>query len=74
MSAKDRFHTLVRNALENDGWKITADPLYIRFLGVEMRVDLGGERVIAAEKGNDKIAVEIKSFWAHRQLTSFMMH
>jgi hypothetical protein len=25
-------------------------------------VDLGAEKVIAAEKGNDKIAVEIKSF------------
>jgi hypothetical protein len=29
---------------------------------VEMYVDLGAEQLIAAEKDNEKIAVEIKSF------------
>ncbi|PSB02686.1 element excision factor XisH family protein [Merismopedia glauca] len=26
MSAKDKFHNLVKTALENDEWKITSDP------------------------------------------------
>ena len=71
MSAKDAYHSLVRNALENEGWTITSDPLFIRFLGVEMRIDLGGERVIAAEKGNEKIAVEIKSFFGSSVISEF---
>ena len=29
-----------------------------------MEIDLGAERLLAAERGNDKIAVEIKSFLA----------
>ena len=28
MSAKDKFHDIVRLALEKDGWNITSDPLY----------------------------------------------
>jgi hypothetical protein len=30
MPAKDIFHDLVRIALENDGWVITADPLFLK--------------------------------------------
>lgn len=71
MSAKDVYHKLVRKALENEGWRITADPMFVRFLGVEMRIDLAGERVIAAEKGNEKIAVEIKSFLGSSAITEF---
>jgi hypothetical protein len=29
MSAKDKFHDIVRLALEKDGWNITNDPLYM---------------------------------------------
>lgn len=64
--AKDIFHETVRKALETDGWSITHDPLPIRILGIEGDIDLGAEKVIAAEKLTDgqkvKIAVEIKSF------------
>lgn len=71
MSAKDAYHNLVRKALENEGWTITSDPMFIRFLGIEMRIDLAGERVIAAEKGDEKIAVEIKSFLGSSAITEF---
>ena len=27
--ARDKFHILVREALENEGWKITDDPLIV---------------------------------------------
>ena len=59
MTAKDIFHNAVRNALIKDGWKITHDPLSIQVGGVEMYIDLGAEKMIAAERDNEKIAVAI---------------
>ena len=60
--AKDFFHDHVRRALENDGWAITHDPFRVEYEGDEYEMDLGAERLIAAEKGTEKIVVEIKSF------------
>jgi len=60
--ARDVFHDAVRHALEKDGWTITHDPLYIRTGGVEYHIDLGAEKLLAAERNGEKIAVEIKSF------------
>ena len=71
MSAKDKFHYIVKTALQNDGWIITDDPLYINFGGVQMYVDLGAEKLIAAEKNGDKIAVEIKSFIGTSAISDF---
>ncbi|NJL41150.1 MAG: fatty-acid oxidation protein subunit alpha [Leptolyngbyaceae cyanobacterium SM1_4_3] len=62
MAAKDIFHDAARRALEKDGWLITDDPLFLRFGGLEMYIDLGAERLLAAERNGEKIAVEIKSF------------
>ena len=64
MPAKDLFHDAVRHALEKDGWTITHDPLQLKLAGPQMSVDLGAERVMAAVKGLELIAVEIKSFAA----------
>ncbi|MEL7506291.1 MAG: XisH family protein [Cyanobacteria bacterium J06633_23] len=71
MAAKDVFHDAVKRALEKDGWDITNDPLFIRFGGIDMYIDLGAERIIAAERGNQKIAVEIKSFIGPSETTEF---
>jgi hypothetical protein len=64
--AKDLFHNAVRTALENEGWLITHDPYPIRTLGFDLDVDLGAERILAAERtlgaATEQIAVEIKSF------------
>ena len=62
MPAKDIYHNQVKSALIKDGWKITHDPLLIRLTKKRLYVDLGAERIIAAERGTEKIAVEIKSF------------
>jgi hypothetical protein len=63
MPAKDIYHNIVKNALIKDGWTITHDPLRIRLSsGKNLFVDLAGERLIAAERGIEKIAVEVKSF------------
>ena len=71
MSAKDFFHHHVRTALEKDGWMITPDPLTIVLEGTRdsLFVDLGAERLIAAEKAAHKIAVEVKSFISGSKLT-----
>ena len=50
MPAKDIFHNTVKNALQKDGWTITHEPLSIRFGKVELYVDLGAEKLIAAQK------------------------
>lgn len=62
MPAKDIFHPHVRRALEKDGWTITHDPLLLPWGSAPVYVDLGAEKIIAAEKNNRKIAIEVKSF------------
>ena len=62
MPAKDVYHHTVRHALIKDGWTITHDPYTMAFGQKDVFVDLGAERLLAAEKGREKIAVEIKSF------------
>ncbi|BAY13994.1 element excision factor XisH family protein [Calothrix sp. NIES-2098] len=63
MPARDIYHNVVIQALIADGWTITDDPLYLGYGGRDLYIDLGAERsTIAAEKDNQKIAVEIKSF------------
>ncbi|MGQ4649240.1 element excision factor XisH family protein [Lyngbya aestuarii] len=69
--AKDLFHDAVRRALEKEGWIITDDPFFLRFGGIEMYIDLGAEQILAAERGEEKIAVEIKSFLAPSATTEF---
>jgi XisH protein len=70
--AKDKYHDLVRNALENEGWTITHDPYKILLGKRRGYIDLGAEKVIiAAEKDNEKIAVEIKSFSTPSDLDAF---
>jgi hypothetical protein len=60
--AKDIYYDLVKELLVADGWTITHDPLLLSFGIRKVYADLGAERVIAAEKGTERIAVEIKSF------------
>ncbi|MCU0347900.1 MAG: XisH family protein [Saprospiraceae bacterium] len=62
MPKKDIIHVPIRSALEKDGWQITADPYKVIWEGKTYLPDLGAERVIAASRGTEKIAVEIKSF------------
>lgn len=62
MAARDLYHYCVRTALESDGWTITDDPLRIKVGLRQALVDIGAERLLSAERGEQKIAVEIKSF------------
>jgi XisH protein len=69
--ARDLFHNIVRIALEKDGWTITNDPLSIRCGGVDIQIELGGEKLIAAERDTQKIAVEIKNFVTASKISEF---
>ena len=62
MSALDRYHETVRHALSKDGWTITHDPLTLEFGERRLYADFGAERLMGAERGTEKIAVEIKTF------------
>jgi len=68
MAAKDIFHQQVRRALEKDGWTVTDDPLSLKWLGTTLQIDLGAERLIAAQKDTQQIAVEIKSFLSRSRI------
>jgi hypothetical protein len=62
--AKDIYHNLVKEALENDGWNVTHDPykLTLNFGKRKVAADFGAEKYLIAEKGIQKILVEVKSF------------
>jgi XisH protein len=70
--AKDKYHELVKTSLENDGWTITHDPYKIMLGKRRGYIDLGAEKgMIAAEKENEKIAIEVKSFLGSSDLDDF---
>ncbi len=54
MPAKDLFHDTVKNALQKEGWVITDDPLHLKYGGLNLYVDLGVEKILAAEKAGQK--------------------
>lgn len=60
--ARDIYHDLAKQALIKAGWQITHDPYTLPIGGQHLYIDLGAEKVLAAEKEGQKIAVEIKSF------------
>jgi len=62
MPARDIYHDAVKNALIQEGWIITNDPVHLKWGQKDMYVDLGAKQLLAAEQGTKKIAVEIKSF------------
>jgi hypothetical protein len=62
MPTRDIYHPVVARALEKDGWRITHDPYRISVGLRNLFVDLGAEKIIAAERQGKRIAVEVKSF------------
>jgi len=56
---RDIYHQAVRNALSKEGWIITHDPLTVPFGLRRVYLDLGAEQLLAAERGPDRIAVEV---------------
>jgi hypothetical protein len=71
MAAKDVFHNSVKQALIKDGWTITHDPFVIRLGRRNPLIDLAAENLLAAQREDKIIAVEIKSFTGHSDLDDF---
>ncbi|MGL4500380.1 MAG: element excision factor XisH family protein [Planktothrix sp.] len=62
MPAKDIYHDTVKNALIKDGWIIIHDPLSLKIGNKDIFIDLAADKLLIAEKHEQKIAVEVKSF------------
>ncbi len=62
MPRRDIYHDTVKLALQKAGWTITHDPFPLQIGNKRLSADLGAERIISAEKGAEKIVVEVKSF------------
>ncbi|MCA9154478.1 MAG: XisH family protein [Pirellulaceae bacterium] len=62
MGTRDIIHDPVKRALIKSGWEITADPLVIDYDDLMVFADLAADRPLAAQRGTERIAVEIKSF------------
>jgi hypothetical protein len=71
MAARDIFHKAVKQALLADGWTITDDPLVVQLGSIDLYIDLGAEKLIAAEKEGRTIAVEVKSFLGASLVSEF---
>ncbi|MCW6038606.1 fatty-acid oxidation protein subunit alpha [Spirulina subsalsa FACHB-351] len=71
MAAKDLFHEAVKEGLQKEQWQIIADPLLVKIDTVRFEIDLGADRLLVADKGPEKIAIEIKSFIGNSIITDF---
>ena len=70
MARLDKIHDAVKNALIKDGWTITDDPYTVVYKAQKILVDLAAEKqLFVAEKGTEKIAVEVKSFLLPSKIT-----
>jgi hypothetical protein len=63
MPAKNIYHDAVREALVADGWIITHDPFTAYIDQRRIHIDLAaGRGSIGAERGGERIAIEVQSF------------
>ncbi len=62
MSRRDSLHASLRRTLEKEGWTVTDDPLVLVLEKTLLKADLGAEKFFAAERRDQKIAVEVKDF------------
>jgi hypothetical protein len=70
MPRKDAYHDSVRTALENEGWTISQDPLQVVVDETTVFIDLGIEPTFFAQRQNEQIAIEIKTFRLQSSITS----
>jgi hypothetical protein len=71
MPAKDVYHDTVKLALVKDGWTILTEDYLLEYGGDRLYVDLAAEKTIAAEKEEQKILVEVKSFLGRSPVSDF---
>jgi hypothetical protein len=56
------IHDAVRNALVKDGWTITDDPYILELEELIVFADLGADRSLGAQRGDERLVIEAKSF------------
>ncbi|MEM7539674.1 MAG: element excision factor XisH family protein, partial [Chloroflexota bacterium] len=66
------IHNNVKNALENDGWNITADPYRIRYKDALLEADMKAEKLILATRENHSVIIEVKSFLSQSFIHEFI--
>ena len=72
MPADDTIKPAVVTALQKDGWTITHDPYTLRYGTDRLLVDLAAAKaLVGAERGEERIAIEIKSFVSPSLLNEF---
>ena len=54
---------IVQEVLEREAYRVTHDSYVLRKYDPKWELDFGAEKVIAAEQGSLKIAVEVKSYF-----------
>jgi len=57
--------------LQRDGWNVTDADYRLGFGGVDIYVDIAAEKLICAERGNQKVAIEVKSFIKPSTISEF---
>lgn len=60
MPVRDIYHEQARGALIKDGWRITHDPLTVKYKGALVFIDLGAEKRLRDELGERRVAIEVK--------------
>ncbi len=71
MPAHDVFHEAVKRGLVKEGWTITADPYFVQFGGIDQYIDIAAEKLLGAERGDQRIAIEVKTFTGPSMVTEF---
>ena len=71
MPPDDAIKAAVVAALARDGWTITHDPLTVVYEDVQVGIDLGAERLLGAEPGAERIAVEVKTLGSGSRVRDF---
>jgi len=61
MPAKDLYHETVKTALIKDGWTVK-DDLPLKIGKRDLVIDLQAQKLLIAQRENQKLAVEVKSF------------
>jgi len=70
MSTRDLYHDLVKNALRNDGWRVTYDAMPLKGRTVSEATEDWTTQLLAAEKDERKIAVAVNSFIGRSDLAA----
>lgn len=68
MPALDKYHDAVVTALQKDGWTVQS-PFPLTYEERRVQIDVGAEKLVAANQGAAKIAVEIKTFGSASPVT-----